>query len=582
MQPAKLARLSKMDRQEKLATLSEENVQFPASFILELMAVLVREGLDSGADMSKWVERLNPVMTTPEDAVPDAYNPSLHDLPLESVDKARALTKIMLKDILIHMIAQGEGGAASLAKWCSEVQAASWGQGTGEIKCPLVRAAIEEVMCMSRAVVALYHQSLEGMPDVSAIMNGQSGNKYLLRAALSQNGYWKELHKSLLSNESIQRHLGPELLQAEESVRKSLQDEKPDLVMSNAEAIAKKVTYWRTKTPAGTTLKVEQMLLEGLQWVLQQLRDGSCPLEVAAQLPTVASTAASAVITEGLQKKGLDNAKFAAIASESTKIYTETVEKEKIDGLRSCLASFQKCVSEPNDKASEHQARVRVYGNLQEKLQSLDLNNEALPSSLHELAASSLSDGVSALTSAFAHASGSETESSRREELLAEASLLQNICSRLSPDEQAYTMKATQEYLELAQLLPEMTLHLTPLSPTTARVATQMMDKFRSINALDLKKVDLDDESIESLNSCMADGQAVYNQARTVLDGGIRDALEKCNAELKSSLAKAEWRAGLADDALWKDIVAAAKPILLNEALGRELVKALTNLKKEI
>ena len=218
LQPSKLQKIPKVERNEKLATLTEYNFEWPSKFLSQLLATLLKEAPDYGDDASCWVERLSPLQASVPVSV-DPLKPSLGMLPMDTMERARLLSKLVLKDILTRQISHGEAGAATLSKWCDEVQKASWRAEGSKVDCPILKAAVEEAMCMTQAVNALYNQDCSSMAQVTSIMNGQSGNKYLLRSALSQNQFWREQYKKLQNIHSVQRHLGPELKAAEEALK---------------------------------------------------------------------------------------------------------------------------------------------------------------------------------------------------------------------------------------------------------------------------------------------------------------------------------------------------------------------------
>ena len=77
LQPSKLAKLPKLERAEKLATLLDGNIEFPPAFSLELLAVRTREAIEAGGELSTWVERLNPFKVADAGTVSDPCDPAL-------------------------------------------------------------------------------------------------------------------------------------------------------------------------------------------------------------------------------------------------------------------------------------------------------------------------------------------------------------------------------------------------------------------------------------------------------------------------------------------------------------------------
>ena len=589
MQPSKLLRLPKQDRAEKLAMLVEGGVEIPASYSTNYLSVLIREAMKEGDDPAPWVDRLNPVK--PSDNVEaDPYLPSMHRLNLDGMEKARAVTKIVFKDVFLVMLAEGNGGASQLVAFCEALQKAGWTESSSTPTTPekaILSAAVDEIKAVSQAILTLHTQNCANMSSVTALMASQSGNNYykhLSRNAVLQNAHWKSLYQGLVSTESVQRHLAPEIDNTQQILDESIEGEKFEELIVKAEFAATKLSHWRNKCPPGRTAAVEASLTKGLKFLVDMMGQKKCPMDVAQQVSGVADLAAKALVTESLTKVGICNDVFQKLVEDGAKAHTELVSSLKTASMTEAFEEFKLTVAEASFDMDSHQERMAVFGKLQQSLQAAHKNNEALPACLSDTATHCLGSGLSALSEALSNASDGGNSQEAVGQLLAEATLLQAILSYLgSPEEAAVQLSA--KHVEAARLFCELRDTLTPVTAATSRVALQVSVAMKGLleimKSQQAKYKELSVFCTTNFDLVRERGTKVFEETKNALITGGQESLKGSIEALEKVVQKTNWKQRVADDAVWKDVLSAARPVLCNDTLGRELVQALSTVKKE-
>ena len=438
---------------------------------------------------------------------------------------------------------------------------------------------------MSQAVLALFKQSCGSMAAVVQLMNAQSGNKYLLRAALSQNSYWKELHRQLVSADSVQRHLAPELEHAKAALEQSIKQEQLADIVAQAEITGKKLAYWRNKTPPGTTRAVETTLIEGLELLLRRMKEQKCSPEVAEQVPVVAAIAQKAIVTERMRQHGINNDTYDKLALEAAQVHIGLLSSWKVESFGKALEEFRLAVAEATTDSEGHHERMASFGTLQQALQAAEKKKEEIPPSLREKVTDCFSAGLASLSELLRCACVKNTPDSEEGagQLLAEATLLQAVLQHLVHSDSAVAAAITQ-LMEASRLISELQEGLTPVTVATSRIALQLSTSLKALQAMDLganTHPALTGFCTENFKVVLNRGTELMVEAKSTMEEAGAASLGAATTALESIVQKTEWKKGLSEESQWKDVVSAARPVLLNEDLCHELVQAFAQLKKD-
>ena len=170
----------------------------------------------------------------------------------------RALSKIVLKDTVIPLIALGEPATQSLQVWAQALN--QYFSKVAQSSCRITAGAVAEVTTMSKALSCLCGVSKEGSEQLAELMASQSGNKYLLKAAILQNKYYKTLYNEYMEADSIKKHLQPAIDKSSEAIKAAEAAENHKAMLVAMEDACKQLSLWRNKLKPGSTAPIESEL----------------------------------------------------------------------------------------------------------------------------------------------------------------------------------------------------------------------------------------------------------------------------------------------------------------------------------
>ena len=593
MQPGKLLKIPRAQREEKLRCLSEAGVTFPSKFCLEVLACQLREkaeyfacGDNQENALEQWVQKLDP-MKEPEGEL-DILLPGLaHLTDLDSVNKARALSKLVLKDTLIPLIALGEQGKESLHVWCKAL--VTYFSNVRKSSCIVTTASVSEVIQMCQALLSLVDGKVTQTQQVVEVMGCQSGNKFLLKAAVLQNKHYKTLYNDYLQADSMRKHLQPSMQKASENLKAGKEGKDPMALLNALEDATKQLSLWRNKLKPGDTLEIEAEIADGFDEILKSIKAGELTEEGLTQSTRVIDLASRGLLTDALRQHGVTNEKYEQLSKIYRVATAEMLKKRASAGLGVAVSNFTVvattiCNSKQiQELYPDHDVRMSSYSGLTSALSQISFSvlDEPLQTSLQEAYVKLVSALGKILHSAISIAVWTNLDEECGK-LMAEASVLQALgksletsCSHPRPK-----MQVLIPFLELSNFIRELRAKMTPVTPSSKRATCQIMNQLKDMPALEV------DTAL--LAPCAEQLKAVQLEAATLLDDSkahirqhLEDTLKALTEELRNGLqAVGDWKQKLKETSRWKDVVSAGK-VLMDPTVCQPVVKHFTSLKKD-
>ena len=235
-----------------------------------------------------------------------AETPSLQSLPaLNSVERSKFLTKVLIVDSLIPWLASGGRDCSKVRRWCQLLVQNFEGL---QLACPVLSATCEEVTMAAVCMLALtdpnYTHASTNQAVIS-VMESRVGCKWLLRNAISQSAYYKDLEKQFRGHASGEKSLGPDL----QELQKSLQGDVDHEVLRKG---VRHLGTYRDAMRPGKTSEMERLLGASLE---AQLHKASAERssESLLSLQEILKVAVKVPTTPGLQQAGISNEHFVAL-----------------------------------------------------------------------------------------------------------------------------------------------------------------------------------------------------------------------------------------------------------------------------
>ena len=163
-----------------------------------------------------------------DDEAIDVYSPKLRCIGLTKVDASALLLQTVVHEKLTPMVCQGEASAAHVLQLCQALMRMAEPARRPASLSAILGAALDEVWDVAAYFVALQSDGVgvagTTVETLNTIKNGRKGAKALIRTAVSQTQYWKDLDSRYRSSEVKAATLTPQL----QALRSRLQqDDKP-------------------------------------------------------------------------------------------------------------------------------------------------------------------------------------------------------------------------------------------------------------------------------------------------------------------------------------------------------------------
>ena len=272
LQAGNIGKHSKETRTKLIGDLDSDSIVWPAEVRSALLACWAREWRAAGA---KDPEELKEIVwpegsqaSSSEEALQfDPLRPRLQDAGLDDVNCAKIFTRLMVNETMIPMLMQGEKRVKELSQ-VVEVFLKAGCPGGGTVTAAMSR---EVVTCLSatRALTSTEMVVADDIAALDAVMAAKDSTKALLKDAIRLSCYYRSVEAELRRNQVAQTTFGPRVRELHDKMCKSLEEENVPIEL--LQEAFQNINEWREALRASATLKLEEKIVEGIEF-LQRAR----------------------------------------------------------------------------------------------------------------------------------------------------------------------------------------------------------------------------------------------------------------------------------------------------------------------
>ena len=235
-----------------MRALFEHGVDFLACFLAQVVMCNVQDILKEEAITDEQWAEIGSMLTLAESTVRmvDVETLGLAYVKATSTELGSLLGKIVLESLL-PLLAGGEALAGKARSFCNVVLTAV---AKKTYKCAILYAAVGEVKKMVDCVLMLADKaSTLDLDVIEKVFGSRTGNKFLSRQALQQNGWYRAQEAHVRTTYSASKMLIPEM----QKTKQALQEEASQ---SRIEEAVMQLPAWRNSLRPGLTLDLEAEL----------------------------------------------------------------------------------------------------------------------------------------------------------------------------------------------------------------------------------------------------------------------------------------------------------------------------------
>ena len=202
-----------------LKSLVDADVVFPPSFC----GTIVKWAAASATDAKTLVDILNPYGGSDESVPFQPFTPLLRAAKLSEVDSATLMMKSLIHERLVPLLAGGEKQFQSVLELAKSLKGMR--DSLPATASAVLATSIGELGEVADFFIGLSEYDLSRCQDAAAnIRFAKSGVKMLIKSAIAQNKWWKELDAQARADAVAEASLGPEVRQALERLQKDEAD----------------------------------------------------------------------------------------------------------------------------------------------------------------------------------------------------------------------------------------------------------------------------------------------------------------------------------------------------------------------
>ena len=398
---------------------------------------------------------------------------------------------------------------------------------------------------MCKALVTLCERNLGSTDVLNEVMGAQSGNKYLVKAAVLHSNFWKGRHQELLSADSVHKHLQPGIDKALTTLKDACAAKDAEAMVIGLEDTSKQLGLWRNRMRAGSTKNIEAVICDTFASVHSTMEGGEVPDTVMARSVQVAEIVSKSLVTDNLKSMGVSNELYCNAAKDLRVLSEKIVKQKSTQALESAATDFSGIArtiakSEVKHLYSSHDKRMAAYSALSSA--SSQCCMKTLSEELQSLLADSYSWLLSALSrllleaNTLASSADLEAECGR---FFAEMSVLQSLGNKLGGDLELKHMGSILPYFELCHAMRDLQTKMSPVTPATKRSAIQLITRIQE--AVQIKSDEyLDKDCLAQLAALKCAGEALRDKASSVIEMQLQDSLKDMTKALCTAITS-EW-----------------------------------------
>ena len=164
--------------------------------------------------------------------------PRLRDLKLERTDLAKVITKLFIREVIVHLVRQGAPLCKQLLVWASRLLDPLAASKELHLQNSFFQDAVADTQACLQAISSLLSNG--ALAPVEQVMAAKSGTLLLLKNSIINSSHYKSLQKTFATNQAAEEQLRPEV----DLYCEKLKNDLPDFTSSVEEALAK-LHRWR-------------------------------------------------------------------------------------------------------------------------------------------------------------------------------------------------------------------------------------------------------------------------------------------------------------------------------------------------
>ena len=263
--PGKFEKAPRLKQLEYLKCLHEANAKIPSGLQSQVLIMHARTmPKETSSDLAAFIETMSPFVEPVTDDF-KLLSPRLSNSSLTSADRGRVCVRAVVLDSIVPWIGAGEVSAFKVDMMCTAWQEHLISvQEKGSIKDVVLEELLDLLRAITKGLLGLlgsddpskYTQSVHQIIDSRG-----SGARFILKNAIVQNSWWKQLQGSFMTAATASETVTPEM----KMMIEKLKEEEHKMSTEALQDSAKKILMWRDMLRAGATACLEKAFLSRLR-----------------------------------------------------------------------------------------------------------------------------------------------------------------------------------------------------------------------------------------------------------------------------------------------------------------------------